>query len=283
MSGWSGSATPCAGFARSPACGLAELAAEAEVALGLDIEVLSRAGWTPGAARAHLDAFADVAATFAASADGASLGGFLAWLDAAVDEERGLDLGWIEARTDAVQVMTVHAAKGLEWDVVAVPGLVEGAFPAHSGTRTSLRDGGWAHAAPTDKGWLAGLATLPYDLRLQYNKQDLPADLILARSELDDALNFRGGAQFRRRRAAWGGVFETLKGISETGPRAASPPEKRWHDRGPQYPAPLRDLRSRLGQPAGRHRVQGRGRVAGERSTTRSSFTVARAWGRPTC
>ena len=42
--------------------GLAELAAEAEVALGLDIEVLARPGWTPGAARAHLDAFADVAA-----------------------------------------------------------------------------------------------------------------------------------------------------------------------------------------------------------------------------
>ena len=145
--------------------GLAELSAEAEVALGLDIEVLSRPGWTPGAARAHLDAFADVAATFAASADRASLGGFLAWLDAAVDEERGLDLGWIEARTDAVQVMTVHAAKGLEWDVVAVPGLVEGSFPAHSGTRTTLRDDGWAHPAPTDKGWLAGLATLPYDLR----------------------------------------------------------------------------------------------------------------------
>jgi DNA helicase-2/ATP-dependent DNA helicase PcrA len=145
--------------------GLAELAAEAEVALGLDSEVLARPGWSPGAARAHLDAFADVAATFAASADRATLGGFLAWLDAAVEEERGLDLGWIEARTDAVQVMTVHAAKGLEWDVVAVPGLVEGSFPAHSGTRTSVVDGDWAHSAPTDKGWLAGLATLPYDLR----------------------------------------------------------------------------------------------------------------------
>jgi len=145
--------------------GLAELAAEAEVALGLDIEVLARPGWSPGAARAHLDAFADVAATFAASADRATLGGFLAWLDAAVEEERGLDLGWIEARTDAVQVMTVHAAKGLEWDVVAVPGLVEGAFPAHSGTRTGIVDGDWAHPPPTDKGWLAGLATLPYDLR----------------------------------------------------------------------------------------------------------------------
>jgi DNA helicase-2/ATP-dependent DNA helicase PcrA len=145
--------------------GLAELAAEAEVALGLDIEVLARPGWSPGAARAHLDAFADVAATFAASADRATLGGFLAWLDAAVDEERGLDLGWIEARPDAVQVMTVHAAKGLEWDVVAVPGLVEGSFPAHSGTRSKVDDGAWAHAEPSDKGWLTGLATLPYDLR----------------------------------------------------------------------------------------------------------------------
>ena len=137
--------------------GLAELAAEAEVALGLDIEVLARPGWTPGAARAHLDAFADVAAGFAAAADRASLGGFLAWLDAAVEEERGLDLGWIEARTDAVQVMTVHAAKGLEWDVVAVPGLVEGAFPAHSGTRTSLSEGAWRTPHPPTRagspGW----------------------------------------------------------------------------------------------------------------------------------
>ncbi|GAA4411730.1 ATP-dependent DNA helicase [Fodinibacter luteus] len=145
--------------------GLAELVAEAEVALGLDIEVLARPGWTPGAARAHLDAFADVAATFSASADRPTLGGFLAWLEAAVDEERGLDLGWVETRTDAVQVMTVHAAKGLEWDVVAVPGLVESCFPAHSATQGKVVADAWGHAEPSDKGWLVGLASLPYDLR----------------------------------------------------------------------------------------------------------------------
>jgi DNA helicase-2/ATP-dependent DNA helicase PcrA len=144
--------------------GLPELVAEAEVALGLDIEVLARPGYSPGAARAHLDAFADVAATIAASADRPTLGGFLAWLEAAVDEERGLDLGWVEARPDAVQVMTVHAAKGLEWDVVAVPGLVEASFPAHSAQSKVVGDT-WGHAAPNDKGWLVGLATLPYDLR----------------------------------------------------------------------------------------------------------------------
>ncbi|WP_377641045.1 UvrD-helicase domain-containing protein [Oryzobacter terrae] len=145
--------------------GLPELVAEAETSLGLDIEVLARPGYSPGAARAHLDAFADVAATFAASADRATLGGFLAWLEAAVDEERGLDLGWVEARPDAVQVMTVHAAKGLEWDVVAVPGLVESSFPAHSATQGKVVGEGWGHGEPSDKGWLVGLATLPYDLR----------------------------------------------------------------------------------------------------------------------
>ncbi|PKW26122.1 ATP-dependent DNA helicase [Phycicoccus duodecadis] len=144
--------------------GLAEIAAEAETALGLDVEVLARPGWSPGAARAHLDAFAEVAAAFSTSADRTSLGGFLAWLDAAVDEERGLDLGWVEARPDAVQVMTVHAAKGLEWDVVAVPGMVEGSFPAHS-AQTKLADEGWTHGEPNDKGWLVGLDALPYDLR----------------------------------------------------------------------------------------------------------------------
>jgi len=145
--------------------GLPELTSEAEVALGLDLEVLARPEYTPGAARAHLDAFADVASTFAASAERASLGGFLAWLEAAVAEERGLDLGWVEARPDAVQVMTVHAAKGLEWDVVAVPGLVESSFPAHSGNQGKVVGDAWGHADPSAKGWLAGLATLPYDLR----------------------------------------------------------------------------------------------------------------------
>ncbi|MBE3074404.1 MAG: ATP-dependent helicase, partial [Actinobacteria bacterium] len=144
---------------------LADLAGEAERALGLDIEVLSRPEHTPTTARAHLDAFADVAATFSNSADRPTLGGFLSWLDAAQSEERGLDKGYIEVSTDAVQVLTVHAAKGLEWDVVAVPGLVEGSFPSRSSSATSFKDNHWRMSPPTDKGWIGGLSGVPYDLR----------------------------------------------------------------------------------------------------------------------
>ncbi len=144
---------------------LADLAGEAERALGLDIEVLSRPEHTPTTARAHLDAFADVAASFSSSADRPTLAGFLSWLDAAQAEERGLDKGYIEVSTDAVQVLTVHAAKGLEWDVVAVPGLVEGTFPARSSSTTSFKGGAWRMSPPRDKGWVGGLSGVPYDLR----------------------------------------------------------------------------------------------------------------------
>jgi signal recognition particle receptor subunit beta len=57
------------------------------------------------------------------------------------------------------------------------------------------------------------IRTLP--LVLQYNKQDLPRELILAPADLDDALNFRGVPSFAADALHGHGVFETLKGISE--------------------------------------------------------------------
>ena len=47
----------------------------------------------------------------------------LGFLDVAADREEGLEMAEIEQRSDAVQLVTVHAAKGLEWQLVAVPHL----------------------------------------------------------------------------------------------------------------------------------------------------------------
>jgi signal recognition particle receptor subunit beta len=52
-------------------------------------------------------------------------------------------------------------------------------------------------------------------LVLQYNKQDLPAELIHSSADLSDALNFRGVPEFSADALHGPGVFETLRSISE--------------------------------------------------------------------
>jgi small GTP-binding protein len=49
---------------------------------------------------------------------------------------------------------------------------------------------------------------------LQFNKQDLPRELILSPEELDEALNFRGLQTFPADALHGVGVFETLKGVA---------------------------------------------------------------------
>lgn len=52
-------------------------------------------------------------------------------------------------------------------------------------------------------------------LVLQYNKRDLPPDLLLPVPALEDALNFRGVPSFEADALHGTGVFETLRSISE--------------------------------------------------------------------
>ncbi|HEY5017538.1 MAG TPA: ATP-dependent helicase, partial [Streptosporangiaceae bacterium] len=104
---------------------LADLIAEVERALSLDIEVAARPGGDLASARADLDAFTDVAATFAGDQPEPTLGAFLAYLAAAQQEEFGLETGRV-GESDTVKLLTVHAAKGLQWPAVFVPGLAAG-------------------------------------------------------------------------------------------------------------------------------------------------------------
>jgi len=125
---------------------LPELVADVERVLHLDVEVAARAG---GAGRAHLDAFADVVADFAADSPGATLPSLLDYLATAEQAEDGLEPGEVDVATDRVQVLTVHAAKGLEWQVVAIPNMVDKVFPA----------------AKKSSSWLRSVVELPAALR----------------------------------------------------------------------------------------------------------------------
>jgi len=66
----------------------------------------------------------------------------------------------------------------------------------------------------------SNLLELGQDIRqlpmvIQYNKQDLPAELILTPGEMDEALNFRGVPSFPADALHGAGVFESLKAASE--------------------------------------------------------------------
>ncbi|WP_073487484.1 ATP-dependent helicase [Streptoalloteichus hindustanus] len=132
---------------------LPELVADVERSLLLDIEALARPG---GVGRAQLDAFADVVAEYTAASPAATLPAFLDYLATAEQAEDGLEPGEVEVAEDRVQVLTMHAAKGLEWQVVAVPHVVAGVFP---GTKKQ-------------SSWLRAVTQLPAPLR--GDASDLP-------------------------------------------------------------------------------------------------------------
>jgi DNA helicase-2/ATP-dependent DNA helicase PcrA len=153
------------GLRRRVTAPLVDLVADVERTLLLDVEAAARPGEV---GRAHLDAFADVVADFAG---GASTSGgtatptaLIAYLDAAEEAEDGLTPGEVESTAGAdpalggarVQVLTVHAAKGLEWEVVAVPHVCAKTFP---GPKLS-------------GSWLTSIPSLPADLR--GDRPDLP-------------------------------------------------------------------------------------------------------------
>jgi DNA helicase-2/ATP-dependent DNA helicase PcrA len=77
--------------------------------------------------REHLDAVLRLGKEYlAADGGGGSAGGFVAWLETSMRGDDGLAVG---ERSDAVQLVSFHRAKGLEWELVCVTGVERGLVP----------------------------------------------------------------------------------------------------------------------------------------------------------
>ncbi len=78
---------------------------------------------------ANVSRFAEMMAEFCETSDDRSLEAFMHHLDLVLLSGEDEEPAPVETADDAIHVMTIHQAKGLEFEAVFVPGLVEGRLP----------------------------------------------------------------------------------------------------------------------------------------------------------
>ncbi len=132
------------GLRKHAADPVADLVARVIGVLGLEPELIAADRGTSQVARF----LAEVADYTDVDGDG-TLTGLLAYLDAEEDFGEGL-MQAVPSADDSVKLMTVHRAKGLEWDTVYLPSLVDKVFPSEA------RSGAWPSRAQTMPAPLRG-------------------------------------------------------------------------------------------------------------------------------
>jgi len=116
--------------------------------MDLDVELMATQEYANQGRRDQLGTFLDAVASYADVDGDASLAGLLAYLQAEIDQGAGLEQA-VPSDREAVKLLTVHKAKGLEWELVFLPALMKGVFPSERVT----------------DNWVTSAAAVPADLR----------------------------------------------------------------------------------------------------------------------
>jgi DNA helicase II / ATP-dependent DNA helicase PcrA len=178
-----------------------------------DVDAMSEAAAL--SARLNLYRFLDLAEQWSPLEGRPSLDAFLAYLEVLTDEQSADELDTARVGgEDAVSLLTVHRAKGLEWDAVFLPAVARGVFPAQS----------LGYDDPVDKPY-----RLPYTLRLD---PDTLPPLEGSKDARRAALRSHHLAQ--ERRAAYVAVTRARHRLYLTGAH--------WYNAGGAKPSPPSEL-----------------------------------------
>ena len=167
---------------------LPDLVRHVEEVMRLDIEVVANdARW---GGLANLRAFRQQVEAFTRVDDEATLRSLLDWVDRVREDDREIALDDAPREPGVVQLITIHGAKGLEWDVVAIPRLVHDELPAEPAVGA---------------GWV-GHARLPSPLRgdarhvpqLDWEGSESRVDYLKRLDAYREALGDEHRAEYRR-------------------------------------------------------------------------------------
>ncbi|PID98579.1 MAG: ATP-dependent DNA helicase, partial [Actinomycetales bacterium] len=100
--------------------------------LGIEVELAASQTDNNRNGTAQLMAFYDAVSEYVDTDGDASLDGLLAYLQAETEYGIGLDQA-VPSEQNSVKLLTIHKAKGLEWDRVYLPGLADKVFPTDRG------------------------------------------------------------------------------------------------------------------------------------------------------